>query len=325
MYKIFIENFTRNCRNFYLGLLLFILSYIPIFLPENIINSIDSITLIKPIITYVFFCMGLIIVIESITYKIKKYSLIAHIFENRKHFIQFYILSVLSIILLDLVGASMSKLWYYPGLGLSIRGILNTIFLYLAGSFFCILVIFEIIILFKILITKYFKVSTFSTVDKPIVKPIFLLVSGIVFLILSLIQFTLETIKIGNYDFRYNLSVSNSVSFVFPVLISIAFFLLMEYVAIIKNKHTFLNYNLISNFQLIAAIILATLLISLLMETKNAVKIEQYWVYTNWPFQKYKIFELPASMLFMWIIQDIFFIELFNSIEKDSELKVLFD
>src|SRR3989344_6200843 len=95
-------------RNFYKGIIFFLLSYLQLLLPFNFVNG-------KILAFFWFlFMFGIILISDGITEKIYKKSLLREIRKSKKNTILFFIISIAGGIILEGVAQWLGKLWVYP-------------------------------------------------------------------------------------------------------------------------------------------------------------------------------------------------------------------
>lgn len=309
-----------------LGLFITFLSYNSTAL-RSFFPFLNQFIFINVTLTFGLFCVGLSLICESLTMLMKNFSLLREIFKTWRSFFEFQKFAIISLLLIELVAASIGKLWYYPVLTYDIKGFVTLLFEYSVIVFVYFMVILECLITSHLFINK-FLLNRFRKFNNIFLKPFnksFILTSGILFLFISIVGFGYEFVINNNYDFTWNKYSSFKPNFTFISLGILSAFLLLEYFAIRNNRKSIFTISLNAFIKILTSSLLATIILSILMETKNLANLESFWIYTNWPYASIKVFDLPIVMLIMWYFQDLMYIELLEDFETKPLTEIFFN
>jgi hypothetical protein len=245
---------------------------------------------------YVWYCLGYLIIIDFINYKIRKESVIDMLFNFKKiKSTYFFIIGALfSAIVVDyFYGVLLFNIWSWNG-----YSIINWITLYTIINFCFILLVYGTYKIFENYIDK--TVYKNYKPNKKLKK--YLQTIGFIFLIIPLI----------NYIFFGVLGTNYTMLFPFLAIWLFADSLLLEYKIPIILR-------LIKSKLIIYTILLTSFFLIITHEVINIFSFE--WMYTNIPFMHYMIYNIPVLVFIGWVPLILFcisFVELY--IEKNKRL-----
>ncbi|MDD4049674.1 MAG: hypothetical protein PHX47_01560 [Candidatus ainarchaeum sp.] len=259
-------------------------------------GSIYMSTVLKIPRFYVFFCIGYLIIIDFINYKLRKESVIDLLFKKSKIKATYFFIigSLISAIVVDyFYGVLLFEIWSWNNYTL-----VNWIVLYTIINFCFILLVYGTYKIFEKYLddTKYNKYKPNHKLREK------LQIIAFIFLIIPLINYMIFG-KIGtNY------------TMIFPFL-SIWLFsdsLLLEYktpilLRLIKSKH------------IIYTLLLSSLFLVITHEVANIFSFE--WMYVNIPFMHYMLYNIPVLVFIGWIPLILFCISFVETyIEKTKKI-----
>ncbi|MBI4226191.1 hypothetical protein HY612_03720 [Candidatus Roizmanbacteria bacterium] len=296
-------------KKIYIGIVLFLLSYLQFLLPNNLIFA-EILT-----IFWFLFMLGIILISDGLTQSIKHKSLLYVVLMNKKNFFSFIIISAIGALLLDGVAQWLGKLWIYPYFNFYFY----FVFFFFGFSFYW-LMIAESYLAVKAII-DYLKKG------KQIVQRTFrfeqrlyniLGVIGVILILLSLILIFNDYLNQGGYIFDISKNTGYKVNFLIIIMIFVGIWFVFEYIEY-KYKKTSLLKDIIHHYPTpLVSILVASFLLALVMEIENLY--HGFWVYTNWPLEEIRFLNLPVIMLLAWPLHYVGFLSLFRAFtEKESD------
>lgn len=266
----------------FLGLLIFILS---VFM---------SVVLKYPRF-YIWFCIGYLIIVDFINYKIRNKSVLDLLFNKKKIKATYFFImgSLIAALLVDYVyGVLLFEIWSWNS-----YTIVNWILLYTIINFCFILLVFQTYKIFETYIDKEkYKYKKNNHLRKS------LKIISIVFLIIPIINYLL----FGKIGTNYTMLLP------FVSIWLYSDYLLAEYKMPIITR-------IIKSKTMIYTMLIATFFLVITHEVANVFSSE--WMYTNIPFMHIIIFNIPVLVLVGWIPLILFcisFVELY--IQKTKKL-----
>ncbi len=245
---------------------------------------------------YVFFCIGYLIIIDFINYKLRNESVIDLLFKKSKIKATYFFIigSLISAIVVDyFYGVLLFEIWAWNNYTL-----FNWIILYTVINFCFILLVYGVYKIFE----KYMDNTKYKNYKPNHKLRNTLQITGFIFLLIPLINY----IIFGQIGTNYTM--------IFPFL-SIWLFsdsLLLEYkkpiiTRFIKSKH------------IVYTILLTSLFLVITHEVANVFSFE--WMYTNIPFMHYMLYNIPVLVFIGWIPLILFCISLVETyIEKTKKV-----
>jgi|GEM_PF-1615102 len=280
-----------------IGLALFLLAFAQFFTPHN---------LLFVFLFWNCFIASIALFSEALTLKYSSYSFLTVLWNDKRGLLRFIAVSILSGFLFDVFALWLSKLWVYP---FFTPKIYYTI-LFIPGWTLYWLMILESFLGIKALLEKYFGSKIVNNL-KPNHFTGF--VGGIALFVLTLfLSNNLIRSKISVFEISQ--PINYHINFWFIILLFIAFLLIIEYLQNIKEKSSLLSTIFAGHYQNITAILLSSLLLSIVMEAIN-IPIG-YWRYTNWPMSDLAILGLPLLTFAFWPLHYIAFLSLYNWLGK---------
>lgn len=298
---------------FYLGISFFLLSFLQFLLPKEWINAFSL------LFCYLLSVLGIVLICESITLRLKNKSLLNELFKAPKNLFAFIGVSTLGALLLDGLLKWLGKFWVYPSFNINF---------YLAG-FIVGFAIYWLTIVESYLAVK--AIVDYLHKGKQIVRKPFSFEAGLYKVLgvlgLAIIIFTSVLIYI---DYRNsNLALlderdltgitanykTNSLYF-FSLFFGLWF--LLEFIEYSRKKTSLLKDIIHNYFSPISAILIGSLVLAIVMELEN-VPVE-LWIYTNVPLSEIKFIGLPILLFIGWPLHYILFLSGFRALtNKESD------
>ncbi len=119
----------------------------------------------------------------------------------------------------------------------------------------------------------------------------------------------------GGYRFAVSKPIGVHVNFACFLFLFLGVWLILEAVYALRSKRSLLSA-LRNRYWTPAVSVLASgWIFGFFMETTNAG--QHFWVYTNWPLEKFAICGVPAVVLLAWPVQYVVFLSVFGAIGGD--------
>lgn len=296
-------------RNFYKGIIFFLLSYLQYFLPTDLVGG-------KVLAFFWFlFMFGIVLISDGITEKIYNKSLLGEIRKSKKNLILFFIISIAGGIILEGVAQWLGKLWIYPyfntysypvffifGFGLY--------WLMIAESYLATKAILDYIRRGKNIVRNYY------WFEPPFYK--FLGIVGFILVPLSAFFMLRDYTINGGYIFDISNQINYKVNFVYVITIFLGTWFILECIEYFRKKTSLIKDIFHHYFNPLASILLASFILAIIMETENI--LHGFWRYTNWPFENIQFLNLPIMMFIAWPLHYVAFLSLFRAFtEKESD------
>ncbi|MFH1461192.1 MAG: hypothetical protein ABIF84_02115 [Patescibacteria group bacterium] len=295
------------------GIILFFLSYSSFLLPERLVRAEIL------VFFHAVFDMGIIMVCESMTLKLRKKSLVGTLLKNRKNLISFVAISTLGGIILESVANWSGKLWIYPNFG-------PIFYLFLFIPIFIVywLAIVESYLAVKAVIDYKRKGKEIITKPYRFEKRIYNVVGfvGLLLFVLSLLiiyfSYLGQSAKfIGPEDITF-VSDNFRISFSMVITLSFAIWFILEFIEHKRKKNSLIKDIVHDYFSPILSIFLGASALAFLMETQNLAF--PWWLYVNWPYQSLQVFGLPILIFLCWPLHYVIFLSLFRAFsDEDSD------
>jgi len=265
--------------------------------------------------------IGVILICDAITLKLRHKSLINEIIKSKENVISFTILSVVSVFILELVAHWLGKLWIYPYWGYI------TYFLFLIPGFFvyCLLIC-ESYLATKALFDYFHK-------GKKHVKKRFrwehtlfpaLGLIGLFLLIVSVVWIYQDYSKQGTALIEAEDLYSKTSTYVIPfgsiLLIFLGLWFVLEY-AEYRIKENSLIKDIVHSYPTpLISILVCSFVLAVFMESQNL--IYNLWAYINWPFEGITFMGLPVTMFLAWPFHYVAFLSLFRVFSRKESSEV---
>ena len=295
-------------RNFYKGIIFFLLSYLQLLLPFNFVNG-------KILAFFWFlFMFGIILISDGITEKIYKKSLLREIRKSKKNTILFFIISIAGGIILEGVAQWLGKLWVYPYFNAYTYSIFfifgfGLYWLMIAESYLATKAILDYIRRGKQIVRNYY------WFEPPFYKLLGLI--GAILVPLSAFFMLHDYTSNGGYIFDISSHTNYKVNFIYIITIFLGTWFVLECIEYFRKKTSLLKDIFHHYFNPLAAILIASFILAIIMETENIPY--GFWQYTNWPFENIQFLNLPVMMFIAWPLHYVAFLSLFRAFtEKES-------
>ena len=309
------QNLKKNihANRHILGIISLGISLTPFLLPFEIR---DGITLT---IFYFYYCLGVILISDSVAYHITGTSLLDTLFKNSRARSGYILIGVLAGFILEIFCMYLGGLWYYPYYSLPFYLTIMTLMGGFAGYWLCLLLAYEAV---KVILDKYFggaRRITRSFKYERTLYPLFGLI-GTIGLGIVLSHILSVTDLFRDFALIINHDKEPYIGFGYVLLTFISFTFLLEYVEF-KRHRTSLLKDIIHGYYIpIISIVIVSLLLSLYMEFQNLPL--ELWIYTNWPGGEYTFGGLPILVFLTWPLHYIFFLSFYRAFGDRSSAVV---
>lgn len=255
--------------------------------------------------------IGLVFIIDYLDRKYIRQSFLT----NKKRFTKIAFISILFCMILDSFGVFFTRLWYYPYFPLPVYLLLAPL-AYIVYTFF----LFALYELIKKLVDKKSEGNTLRSVKGYgiIMDTEFAL--GVVGYLLS-IYYLLELIPY----FRINIvdidqPANIPIAWWFPFAFLLSTFFIFEFISFKEGKNTLTLDLLTGKFRPLVAILLVNWIAIIAIELVNSPF--QVWVFSNWPLNSIRIFNVPVIALFWWPFQFPAFLAMFRAALSKKEADI---
>ena len=301
----------NNKIKLFSGLILFFLSYLPAFSPGY------SPHLWSLGIFCVFFQLGIVLICESITWRIAQKSLARSIFKNKKTFFQFLSITTIGGLGLEAVAQWIGKLWFYPYFSLAIYasvfvGGFALYWLTIIESYFAVKSILDTFRKGKKSIKKYYNFEK-------IILPILGIIGAILIPVFTLLLLN-DYSQQGGYRFNIASTISHKINFSYIILIFLGMWFLAESSEYSQRKTSLLKDIFHHYYVPFFAVLIASFVLAIAWKMQNTT--HNFWIYLNWPLENLKILGLPMTMFLAWPLHYIAFISLFRAISDGLSKEV---
>jgi len=301
------ENKKKHSRLIlYMGAAVLAISYSQFIIPDALINF-TTLTIFNTA-----FMLGIVLISEWTTRRIKQESLLTEIFKNKKTFLLFLVASTLGGLILDLICKWLANLWFYAFFTPQKYALL-----FIGGFALYWLMITESYLAIKMLLDKlkHGRRKITKSYKKERGVNIGIGLCGIVLLSAGLLLAIFEYRSRTSCFFNLSIPIDCKINFIFILMIFLGVWFLLEFLEHYL-KRTSLSKNILHGyFTPIIAIIICSFMLAFIMETQNL--FYNYWIYFNWPLQHVLILKLPIMMVLAWPLHYIFFLSLLCTISKD--------
>ncbi len=257
--------------------------------------------------------LGLILICEHITYRLKRKSLLKTVRLSRSNTINFIVASVLGGALIEGIGQWLAKLWYWPYFSLP-----DYLAIFIPGFALYMLMVGECYLAMKAIFDTIITPRKISIKYYPFERKLYrvLAAMGTVAIILGLVLLFHD--YPGRYVFNINSPNALHVTFLGVIMIAFGVWWCCEYIEYRHREMSFMKDIIRAYWNPLLAIVFATIIVGISSELINLR--HGYWVYVNWPLQHTRFLGLPIIMLTVaWPLQFIMFLSLLRAITaKDS-------
>jgi|GEM_PF-6908249 len=232
---------------------------------------------------YVFFCLGYLLILDYVNYKLTRKSLLEELIKSKVRLTYFLIGSLIFAFAVDyLYGVLLFNIWVWMN-----YSTFNYIILYTLTNFFFILICYETFVLIKHFFKKRYREYkiklTYKNKDKIQGK---LFLSGIIFLV---------------FPYLYSLTISKGMGIIMALpFISI---LLLSDLFLSKYQTPYI-LRIFKDKLTIYTTLITTLILFITHELINIFGRE--WTYLNLPFRFISVYGVPITAFIGWIILVLF-------------------
>lgn len=299
-----------------IGIILFIFSWTVVILSMHPYFASLIHQTIPILLANIFFYVGLIMIFDWIDFRLSDNSLLHHRNKKLKFFWRFLLFSGLAILFLEGLMLWFGKYWYYPYfpttfLFLVVYPLFFLYFLPIIESYAAIKAILDKIIGKKI-VTKPFKF------EKPFYHILGILGACLFSIGLTSIAFIYS--YQGNFKFIVDRPTESPIPLLLAGMMLLAFWFLMEFVQWERKQRSFFKATIHGYLNPLLAIIIASVILSLLVELWNLPL--GTWCYQNLLLYEIKLLGLPIVVWLGWPFQYIMFLSLYRALFKEVEEEV---
>src|SRR3989344_6195330 len=296
-------------RNFYKGIIFFLLSYLQLFLPQELVNGV--------VLTFFWFLFmfGVVFMSDGITEKIYEKSLLREIIRSRKNTISFFVISVIGGIILEGMAQWLGKLCVFPYFSIysyfsiSILGF-GLYWLMIAESYLATKAILDYVSRGKNIVRNYYQF------EPPFYK--FIGIIGTILILFSIFFMLRDYMQNGGYIFDISNRINYKVNFIYVVTIFLGTWFVLESIEYFRKKTSLLKDIFHHYFNPLASILIASFILAIIMETE--IIPHGLWRYTNWPFENIQFLGLPVMIFIAWPVHYVVFLSLFRAFtDKESD------
>ena len=302
---------------FYTGILLVVLSYSPIFFPEEVAGW----GFYSRFIFFVLFLAGIIMISEAITLKLSKKSLVREITKSRNNLVSFLAVSVIGGFIVELVVDWLGKLWIYPGWDFSGMLLFSipcfaTYWLVITESYLATKAIFDYLHKGKTYVKTTFNWEKVFFPGLGMLGTLLLVIAATLFIQ----DYSGQTLRLGEVrDLNYQTS-NYVLPFELIMLLVLSTWFILEYFEYREHK-TSLIKDIIHHYPTpLISILLGSFVLAIMMESQNL--IPKVWLYMNWPLPEITFIGLPVTMFLAWPLHYIGFLSLFRVFNRDESSEI---
>lgn len=287
---------------FYGGIVFFFLSYLQLVIPDTYVTGRTL------VVCWFFFMTGIVLMCDGVTQRLNGKSLLRQIIKRKDEAMRFFVISVAGGIMFEGVAQWLGKLWVYPYFSI------YTYALVFALGFS----LYWLMIVESYLATK--TVIDYVRRGKRIIRNHWRLEPGL-YRALGLLGFILTPLSVililkdysarGGYIFSISRPVDYKVNFIYVITLFLGTWFLLEYIEYARKKTSLLKDIVHEYFAPLAAILIASTVLAVVMETENGS--HAFWVYTNWPLERIKVLGLPVMVFVAWPLHYVTFLSLFRA------------
>ncbi len=296
-----------------IGIFLLILSLGPFVLPEYF-NTGTTLTLF-----YFFYCFGVVLIGDYITYNIAGQSLLDNILKNSSFRFRYIVIGVIAGLILDGFAAYLGGLWYYPYYSFLSYFIMVSVMGGFAMYWFCILVSYEAV---KVVLDKYFGGTKHITRSFKYENIFYtsLGVLGTFGISIVLYEVLHSTKMFSDFFLIINDYKKPYLSFWYIILTFFSLTFLLEFIEF-KRHRTSLFKDILHGYYIpLVAIVVVSFVLSIYMEFQNLPL--KLWVYANWPAIDIALGGIPILVFFAWPLHYIFFLSFYRAFGDRSSSAV---
>lgn len=304
-------------RRHYVGVFLLLISLTPFFIP----NELKRASILT--VYYGCYCTGIILISDYINFKITGSSLLSQILHKGKPRTYFFIIGMVSGLMLDAFSTYLGGLWYYPYYS-TLTYLSIVIFLGgFAWYFLTIVMSYEAIkdILDKVIPGK--KNLAKALPGEYYFYP-FLAVIGVAGLSATLGQIFYRVVWASYFIFDINKPKTPYINFREIMFIFLFSWLILEYIEFRRKRTSLIKDMLLGYVNPVLAIVIVCIILGLYMELQNVpIKL---WVYTNWPWANFTFFGIPLTVWAVgWPIHYIFYLSLYRALGDSKTTKAIWN
>lgn len=259
---------------------------------------------------------GLIFLFDFFERKYFKHSIIPDSAGRQRKLFIIGVVALLFCTLLEGFWVFVGRLWYYPFWPLRIYLVLAP-FAFAAYT----LLLYMLYEFSRDLIMRYKKITLSCPVNKKLYETIMYgeLVAGIIGYFLS-IKYALKFLAnplLSPFAINQKGVVPFS-AFYAGLIVFISTFFIFEYICSRQNKRTLTHDILSGNFWPILFIIIANTIAVISIEFLNGPF--QVWIFTNWPYDNIRLFNMPIAALLVWPLQFPVFLSMLRALFPSKEV-----
>jgi hypothetical protein len=251
---------------------------------------------------------GVVLTCDGISAKLYGRSLVRQLIRSKKEAVRFLVISIFGGMLIEGVAQWLGKLWIYPYFSLYAY-----LFFFALGFSLYWLMIVESYLAAKALIDFLRRgkhvVRTYRHFERTLYPILGLL--GFALVPISIFLILQDYRSKGGYTFEITKAVDYRVNFTYVIALFLGVWFLLECLQYWRKKTSLIRDILHNHFSPLIAILVASMLLALIMETENIP--HPFWVYTNWPYESVRFLGLPVMVFVAWPLHYIAFLSLFRA------------
>ncbi len=254
--------------------------------------------------------VGLWLFFDAVDFKINKTSLLHKVKSKSKTVLYLILIGVLTGLFIEFFGAFVSNLWWEPFYTyLSEKPIYQAILI-----FFSTAIAITYVLLLPAVYSVYHVLNHFFEKIKLQHKMLRDKDEKIMFHYLGIVGLFFIIIPLPIVMFLNLIPLIRGILFIFPLL---GLWFLLEYVEHSQHKRSLLMDLLELRTGKLIAVFLTSIFLGLMSEGINL--FAPGWEYKNFPFASFKIFGIPAIILFGWIPLIIIFLSFYRVFIKEND------